>query len=213
MKTITSIFLFLFSSILWAQCPATFTCPTTVTVTNSGYTLEFPSTCTYSEYNECDALYPPKIKITVNGANEYEFTRNQCGPIVGYSDTSGNPLPTDDNEDYTYNVEFIDDSDNTVLTCVYDGNTLGFEDYIIKQEVSIYPNPLLKGNIVHVKVPNTTNFEIKLLDITGKTLLSRSFHGEDEVSINFDDIRDGVYIFQIISESSVQTRKLIVNKK
>ncbi len=91
-------------------------------------------------------------------------------------------------------------ADNTVF-CVFDNvkvtaGTAGVNN-IVSNNVSLYPNPAT--DLLNVTVKENSTFE--LIDITGKTVLSRMIEGTS--TINISKLSSGMYLAKVTSESGV----------
>jgi TRAP-type uncharacterized transport system substrate-binding protein len=71
-------------------------------------------------------------------------------------------------------------------------------------EVQIYPNPT--SNQLTIATDLAIN-EIKLIDITGKTIRSIK---QDTKVINVADLPSGIYFIQLITNEKVITKKLVI---
>jgi alpha-amylase len=78
-------------------------------------------------------------------------------------------------------------------------------------EISVYPNPSTDKVTVSFK-ENSQSRELKLIDLTGKTVRSYTNVSDDSFSIEKNDLSSGVYFLQV-SSSNAATRfhKLIFN--
>jgi len=72
--------------------------------------------------------------------------------------------------------------------------------------VSIYPNPAT--NIVNIKMNNNAQTTLRLFDMTGRVLKSKTFY--NETSLLLKGIRKGVYTILIETKKGTISRKLII---
>jgi hypothetical protein len=72
--------------------------------------------------------------------------------------------------------------------------------------LAVYPNPSF-GNIV-VELANGFNKSIEITDLTGRVMLSTS-SSDDKVSIDLNNFANGTYFVRIVSETTVQTVKVV----
>ena len=72
--------------------------------------------------------------------------------------------------------------------------------------VSIYPNPAT--DIVNIKMNNSTQTKVKLFDMAGRILKSKTFY--NETSLILKGIRKGVYTILIETKKGTVSRKLII---
>ena len=65
--------------------------------------------------------------------------------------------------------------------------------------VSLFPNPVEKGQQVRLDIPETLgNTIVEVIDMMGRTIVTRK--GDDIASLNTDEMTQGVYTFRIIGE-------------
>lgn len=89
---------------------------------------------------------------------------------------------------------------STGLTC-YTGATVGLVDIMTGKIASVFPNPA--SNEVHVKLDGSTNFDVKILTITGQIVKQVELqNGESVIDIN--DLSSGVYFIHIKSETDAK---------
>jgi hypothetical protein len=116
-----------------------------------------------------------------------------------------------DNDPNTDNRFFERSSDNAEMLC-YSFNTcdaclVGIEELESLNRVSIYPNPVV-GDI-NVVFENSGKYSIRLLDVTGKVILSTEVNAAQTV-IGSDDLNAGVYFIQITdNDNNTVTRKIV----
>jgi hypothetical protein len=84
--------------------------------------------------------------------------------------------------------------------------TLGISDFILKNEVVVYPNPAIET--IQIISKNTILSNIVITDILGKPLYRISDVNKDSLSIDISSFSKGAY-FVIINEKT--TKKLIKN--
>ena len=85
--------------------------------------------------------------------------------------------------------------------------TVGVEEIMVNEEISVWPNPV--DNVCHVQLSNVHNAEIQLFDVQGK-LLFRKHVETDEAEIDLMERPSGMYLLRVISNGKViATRKVI----
>lgn len=73
--------------------------------------------------------------------------------------------------------------------------------------LTVYPNPV--QSILTVKAYYPENiFHIEIMDVTGRTLFSLPYHGNDCVHINMSNLSAGIYILKIHTSGKIITKKI-----
>jgi hypothetical protein len=82
-------------------------------------------------------------------------------------------------------------------------NNLSVDDFLIKNNITIYPNPT--NSLLFVEYTNLTNVSIQILDLNGKVLETKSN------STNFDlsNFPTGTYLMKINSSEGSETIKIL----
>jgi hypothetical protein len=72
----------------------------------------------------------------------------------------------------------------------------------------VYPNPLRAGNLLHIRVGNlpATGGELRMMDLLGRTIMSRAVASRGEVELVSDAISPGIYTLMITVGNTVQTQ-------
>jgi hypothetical protein len=79
----------------------------------------------------------------------------------------------------------------------------------VKEAISIYPNPATDFICINLSPTPTLN-EIKILDLTGRTIETRSVRkGENNIRIRVSDYPSGVYMISFTSDQETKVRKFI----
>jgi hypothetical protein len=91
------------------------------------------------------------------------------------------------------------------------------DDKRVSEELSmsIYPNPLKKGDNLQLLINSTQSHqaELQLLDITGKLILSKMWNvavGENRIEWNLSHLGSGYYILVYSSDKNRISRKLMI---
>ncbi len=81
-----------------------------------------------------------------------------------------------------------------------------------KVEFNIYPNPANKK--IHIQSSDRTdNIEIKIIDITGKTVFVNNYKNmEATIIINTSELSDGIYFIKISNTETTKVQKLIIQQ-
>jgi predicted sulfurtransferase len=74
------------------------------------------------------------------------------------------------------------------------------------ESLSVFPNPA--QNSFTVRLPEQGNFNIRITDVTGRVVISES--GKNgSVSINADNLADGLYVVKATDGNTILLNKLI----
>ena len=80
--------------------------------------------------------------------------------------------------------------------------------------LSVQPNPASNFVKVSFNTPENMTVQLAIVDLTGKLIVNREYAlnqpGSQEVDLNLDGIRSGLYFIKITSGNQIQTKKLIV---
>lgn len=79
----------------------------------------------------------------------------------------------------------------------------------LKNNVSIYPNPVKRGESVYLKTNNTVDYELYIFQHNGKIIGKSRINGFAQ--INTDYLNPGLFLFKLINEEENISKKLIVN--
>ena len=83
-------------------------------------------------------------------------------------------------------------------------NTLSINDYEVKNDITLYPIPV--SDIVNIKISNGAIEKVAVYDLSGKHL--KDFSGKQ---INIENLRSGIYLLKIFTQTSVINSKIIKN--
>lgn len=85
------------------------------------------------------------------------------------------------------------------------------ESAIVKNSLSIFPNPSSSSITITSSAPNTANTAIEILDATGKRIDQIFFQNSSTLSVNCAGYAEGIYLLRMISEGEcVATEKLVI---
>ena len=91
--------------------------------------------------------------------------------------------------------------------------SLAIKETSILQDVNVYPNPSANNTTVKFNLANSSNVEIKVLDITGKTVetinIDNAAAGANDANLNVANYATGVYNVVISSNESSVTKKFV----
>lgn len=86
---------------------------------------------------------------------------------------------------------------------------LSIDDFGTTNEVSFSPNPNISKRLI-IQSNSSMMFEIRVMSLSGKTVLVRQFVKDGDV-LNLQDVNSGLYLVQLKDEKgTVTTRKLFV---
>ena len=76
-------------------------------------------------------------------------------------------------------------------------------------EANVYPNPF--QDQIHVELPSTSQEpkEVKLIDMTGRVLLSQSMESSEILEIDGTNLTPGIYLIQVIDGEASQIHRLL----
>ncbi len=100
-----------------------------------------------------------------------------------------------------------DDAENT-NTCIFEVTVNEYTDIenLRQNGISIYPNPT--NGIINIETGNNNIQNIKISDITGKTLIKKSDIQQNE-AIDLSELESGIYIISIQTDKNIFTTKII----
>jgi hypothetical protein len=87
-----------------------------------------------------------------------------------------------------------------------DGTTLSTIQNVLNAEIKIYPNPVVNG-FVNIETGLSGHHKVEMYDLTGRKVLSTTLENN---RLNLSDLKSGVYLIKISSESHMATKKLII---
>ncbi|HRS02613.1 MAG TPA: T9SS type A sorting domain-containing protein, partial [Bacteroidota bacterium] len=119
-------------------------------------------------------------------------------------------------------ISFRPDSiaiDQTYLLCQVTGTTLGVNDKGIENNnVTLFPNPVSKGNNTIIKsgISDNSNIDISIFDELGRKIkdISKDYliYKNSNIEIPTSELKTGIYFIKISSKDNLQSKflKLIV---
>lgn len=149
------------------------------------------------------------------------FTPMDSGAVqVAYYGGFGMPtvvLLGGDNHDVLFTTQDFNNSDTTTMRdLILNTFTAGIEDQATIKELSVFPNPASNLVTVSFNNPVTVDTEIKVVDLSGKTLLSvqreKLANGLVEEELDVTSIPAGNYLIQIHSENGLATQHLSIQR-
>jgi Secretion system C-terminal sorting domain len=138
----------------------------------------------------------PALNATFSG---YETLNLPATTTNGVANLSACRLRFTFNGDYYYS--FVDD--------VSIGTTATLSNYDVDGDfntLKIHPNPT--QNQVFIEANNLIDASLQILDINGRVVKSQKLNGTNN-NINLESFKSGVYLFKILSNEGVTTKKVV----
>ena len=79
----------------------------------------------------------------------------------------------------------------------------------VKQEVLVFPNPILKGNPIELKVANESNYKFRVITYTGEEVLAGVSNGEKSI-IETQSVPAGVYLIEFVFSNDTKSYEKVV---
>jgi hypothetical protein len=95
----------------------------------------------------------------------------------------------------------------------FDGSVAGIQTMIVREGLSVYPNPA--GQTLFVKVPSSARYPVLLsiIDNSGKQVMGKKYHTSGGIlSADISHLSEGVYFIKLSSGDKVFTEKFLRNK-
>ncbi|MDO9257398.1 MAG: T9SS type A sorting domain-containing protein [Bacteroidales bacterium] len=86
----------------------------------------------------------------------------------------------------------------------------GIKETANKEVFSIYPNPS-NGNIHIIWPKGLSKGQIRVMDITGKTVYTNLLPNSSDNTLNLNHLKKGIYLIQLTDNKSIWTEKVILN--
>ena len=189
-----------------------------------GVSLGTPASDSYTFYNihenhTIEVFFAPRVYIitsSIDPIDAGQITPYGMVPVTYGEDKTFNIMPFPGYEVVDVEVDGISQGAITTYTFRHvDANhtivahlvTVGVEEAVVNEEISVWPNPA--EGVCHVLLPNKHNAEIQLFDAQGRLLL-RQRADSDEVEIDLSQRPSGMYLLRVVSDGNViATRKVI----
>jgi hypothetical protein len=92
---------------------------------------------------------------------------------------------------------------------------LGMPEYSIINSFNVYPNPTSDFAVINFELNKMADVQISITDMTGKVVYSNELSnvsGVKSVSISAENMNNGIYFVNLISNGSKMSQKLTINK-
>ncbi|MBT8259889.1 MAG: T9SS type A sorting domain-containing protein, partial [Bacteroidia bacterium] len=147
---------------------------------------------------------------------------NDCYNCVGGQWTGVNTTISN----YQYNLNDFTNESSIIFRFIFHADyAVNFEgavidDLVVEGTLSnaehatnsfiVYPNP--SNNIFNIKFATPTDFNFNIIDITGKTILSRKDidNSQNHFQLNMSNFAPGIYFLKIESNSVYKNKKIIL---
>lgn len=129
--------------------------------------------------------------------DDYEIARNEYIYSV-----QGNRNPFIDSVDFACFIDFGTMNYNA------DGCVLGLGDQLSSDNVSVFPVPAT--NVVNIVVDDTQITRYELLDLQGRTVLSKGTDNAKTVSVSVENLVTGTYFLKINTPKGEAIQKVII---
>jgi len=160
---------------------------------------------------------------TAEDFNWYNSSLANCANCVGGQWTGTDSTLTP----YSYDLAAFSSESNMIFRMVFHsdqmvnnegvviddlfvyGTTLDADNFQIDQ-ISVYPNP--SKDVFYVKLNNSTPFDLRVTDITGKVVYTKKqINSGAPFPLQMEAYSSGIYFLQIEANNQQTTRKLILN--
>ncbi|MFT5969968.1 MAG: hypothetical protein ACI8ZO_000473 [Flavobacteriales bacterium] len=157
-------------------------------------------------------IYAPDLGLFADpGMNEYYTYYDACGSknIALSAFCSGDSIVGfDQNTEYLLKIslprEFLT---NRIELCIVGKSNVGINETLTSKSINISPNP--SSSMVNISLTHATSFQYQILDLTGKTILSKIVNSNSD-RVDLNNIASGVYMIRVRSGDFQSTERLIV---
>ena len=147
---------------------------------------------------------PPTFPLTLAGNASQNITV-QFLPVASGTFAAQLNVNNDDADESAYDFT-IEGRGTTAVAIQANSKTTAF--------VSLYPNPAKDEAVVTISLAKAEHVSVSISDITGKmvsSIVEKELHdGENQMSINTIDLKNGVYFVQVTAGENTNQIKLIV---
>ena len=191
-----------------------------------GESLGTPTSDSYTFYNihenhTFEVVFSPNVYIITSSIDPIDagnITPYGTTAVTYGDDQTFNIVPFPGYE--VINVEVDGESQGAITTYTFyhvEANhtivahlmTVGVEEIMMNEEISVWPNPV--ENVCHVQLSNVHNAEIQLFDVQGK-LLFRKHVETDEAEIDLAERPSGMYLLRVVSDGKVVATRKVIRK-
>jgi hypothetical protein len=102
----------------------------------------------------------------------------------------------------------------TESTTIYNGLSSAGDELDLEASVNVFPNPSSDLIAIQVKGLLQSNYQIELVDVSGKVLKTTSLSkGQTVAYFDVETVYEGIYFIKISGNESVVSRRVIISKK
>ncbi len=109
---------------------------------------------------------------------------------------------------FVFHSDYAVNQEGAILDNLRIEGTLGTKDFSANS-FTIYPNP--SNNVFNIDLNNNNGFEFKVVDITGKVIITRNKVSSNTYQLDMSQYSSGMYFISITSNNKTATKKLILN--
>ena len=153
-----------------------------------------------SSFSFCDPEFC-RIGGVMSAATSFDFTTGMEGAFKPQFTP-----PSAGSGSFEVTAWIVGDSAATATTCSYVIEFSGINDVKITPQVKTYPNPA--KNTLVMEAENNTIKKIEIYDILGQKVKVEEYDGQpSEVKINITDLKEGMYIIQMVTTDDIRVSK------
>ena len=200
-----------------------------VFVTKSEYTYDSDGNSSPTNLTLSNSIIDENLVVTtevgtLTSTDEYTNDTHTYSLITGVGDDdnssftitndkllSGEVFDFETKSSYSIRIQTDDGNSGTFskFFTISVNSTLGITDFF-NENVKVYPNPITENSFT-IETPFSQTIQLHLLDIHGRTILSRELP-QNINKISLDGISDGLYFVQLIDENKVVHQQKIIKR-
>ena len=151
--------------------------------------------------------------VQPNSGSSYTWEiENNDGDILSGQGTNTIEVSWDD---IGYAIIYVTET-NILSGCEFETSiTVEVNDYSslnehIENNFTMFPNPLTQQSILQINSLNESNFDLEIIDASGKKVYSKHNMGGNNLDISCSKFEKGLYIVNIVSSEVVEKKILII---
>lgn len=163
-------------------------------------------------------------KPTINSTSQPTLAASTHQNVVYQWLFNGSPIVGISNQYYTtsangcYTVKIFDTNDSTCFkesdpTCI---NSVNINELIVIESIKLYPNPNNGVFNLSFELLKRKDVTIHILNSSGQKIYSKSYDntlfGEQKISINLQNLPNGIYFAKINVRESHKTKKILIKR-
>lgn len=156
-----------------------------------------------------DCIDRPATITVDSGATTYTLDMPSCTDGTSRYVLTGGPGVVDPN---SFIIAYT--SATGTSNCDYTGGVLPIGDFeFLNATLKVFPNPLMRDNLLTVKFSTNVSAKIYMYDVTGKLVMIDEIDNANRKQINTATLTNGLYFLQMVTDSKATiTRKVIIMK-